>query len=243
VRNIVSWIILVVLAVSFVVLAQTAGSSGVAIAVAALGFFFVLGLWFLYREFSLHGSLSRSISVGEPDEVWQTIGTTPPRRIGLRGSMPMALYQAMAFDQEGKFQQAIDVLQAHPLVGAAQRWATLSMCIKAGVYAHLDPPSGRRLHTQLGSSSQIRPRSSEAVLAQLADGRLLVAEKNYDQAITVLLPLSREIQLGPAPRAIAHYCLMQSYQETGDAENMQKHRREAGKLAGKLWFANDVKTA
>jgi hypothetical protein len=65
VRNIVSWIILVVLAVSFVVLAQTAGSSSVAMAVAALGFFFVLGLWFLYREFSLHGSLSRAISVGD----------------------------------------------------------------------------------------------------------------------------------------------------------------------------------
>jgi tetratricopeptide (TPR) repeat protein len=157
--------------------------------------------------------------------------------------MPMSLYQAMAFDQEGKFQQAIDVLQAHPLVGAAQRWATLSMCIKAGVYAHLDPATGRSLHDQLASSSRIRPRSSESVLAQLANGRLLVAEKNYQQAITALLPLSREIQLGPAPRAIAHYGLMQAYQEIGDTENMQKHRREAAKIAGNLWFATDVKTA
>ncbi len=88
--------IVVMLAGSFIGLASTAGSGRVAIAVASLSFVFVFGLWFLYREFSLHGSLSRAIAVGEPAEVFDLIGVMPPRRFGLRGSMPMVLYQVMA---------------------------------------------------------------------------------------------------------------------------------------------------
>lgn len=228
--------IVIMLACSFIGLASTAGSGGVAIAVASMSFVFVFGLWFLYREFSLHGSLSRAIAVGEPAEVFALIGVTPPRRIGLRGGMPMVLYQVMALDQQGKFDEAIGLLRAHPVPATAKRWQRLAGFIEAGVLAHTDAVSGRALWTQTVAVGPFLPRSAEAVMAALADGRLRVVADDAAGAVEVLLPLTRNIQLGPAPRALAHHNLALAYVALQDSTNAELHSVQARKFGGKQWF-------
>ncbi len=229
--------IVILLACSFIALASTAGSGGVAIGVASLSFVFVFGLWFLYREFSLHGSLSRAIAVGEPAEVFALIGETPPRRIGLRGGMPMVLYQAMALEQQGKFDDALRLLRAHPLPAKSQRWQRLANLIEAGVLAHTDAAAGRTLWSQTVAVGPLLPRSVEAVMAALTDGRLRVVLDDAAGAVEVLLPLTRNIQLGPAPRALAHHNLALAFVVLQDPTNAALHRGQAGKFGGKQWFS------
>ncbi len=228
--------IVIMLACSFIGLASTAGSGRVAIAVASMSFVFVFGLWFLYREFSLHGSLSRAIAVGEPAEVFALIGVTPPRRIGLRSGMPMVLYQVMALEQQGKFAEAIELLRAHPLPATAKRWQRLAGFIEAGIMAHIDAVSGRAMWTRTAALGPLMPRSAEAVMAALADGRLRFVAEDVAGAIDVLLPLTRNIQLGPAPRALAHHNLAQAFVILHDPANAELHRVQARKFGGKQWF-------
>lgn len=228
--------IVVMLACSFIGLASTAGSGNVAIAVASLSFVFVFGLWFLYRDFSLHGSLSRAIAVGEPAEVFALIGVTPPRRFGLRSGMPMVLYQAMALEQQGKFEDALRLLRAHPLPATARRWQRLAGLIEAGVLAHTDAAAGRTLWTQTVAAGPFTPRSAEAIMAALTDGRLRLMSHDAAGAIEVLLPLTRNIQLGPAQRGLAHYNVAQAFDVLLDPSNAELHRDQARKFGGKQWF-------
>jgi hypothetical protein len=235
-RATTSWLIVLLLAGSFAALAQTAGSGNVAIAVAVLSFVFVFGLWFMYRDFSMHGTLSRAIAVGEPNEVFALLGTTPPRRIGMRGAMPLVLYQVMALDQQGKFADALALLQAHPLLPSAQRWQRLASFVSAGIMAHTDAAAGRALWQRTNASGPMLPRSAEQIMATMADGRLRLAQDDGAGAIDVLLPLTRNVLLGPAPRGMAHHLLAEAYAAANDTTNVELHRTQAQKLGGKLWF-------
>jgi tetratricopeptide (TPR) repeat protein len=242
-RTAASWAIVLMLGTSFAVLAYTTGegtgSKAVPLLVSIFGFALVFLLWFGYRHFSLHATLSRAVAIGDFAEVEKLTRVGQAKPIGFPRSTPMSLYYAQALEQRGQFSQVLQILEAasDSLTRSSASW--LAASVKVGALASVGNTVASRqvFDRELAVISAV-PRTMQHATIQLARGRLLLAEKQLAEVIQLANPLTSEIQLGPLQRAVAFAIVAKALAQRGDHDSAMRAHQQAASLAPETWMAS-----
>jgi hypothetical protein len=243
-RTAASWAILLMLGTSFAVLAYTSsqGSSSavVPILVAVVGFVLVFGLWFGYREFSLHATLTRAVAIGDHEEVKQLVTNEGNPRIRMPGTMPLAMYHAQSLEQSGQFDEALKIIRTldSNALNARAKWAWQISAMRVALVAEKgDAIAAKEDFARSLAGVRAVPRTAQHAAIALVRGRLLMANQQAQAALDLMLPLTNEIQLGPTQRAVAHAVCARALVMLGDPGNAQAQHAQAVALAPGSWMA------
>jgi hypothetical protein len=235
-----SWVVPVIMAAAYVVLAITSETDTTGKAWMALGFAFVLVLWWVFRLLSETAALSRAVAVGDTDRVLEITAYQLSRKRGAAAA-PLHIYRALAFEMRGEFEQCLAEANRVELTGLAEsarkRWNLLAACARIGALVELGRTADARSEldqhvTPALSAFDARLEPAPHILGRLAKGRVLVAEKDPG-ALATLQTVIDDIRAGQGQRALAHHYASQV--TTGAAS--ESHRTKAAQQLPTAWFA------
>jgi tetratricopeptide (TPR) repeat protein len=237
-----SWPVPVFMALIFLALISTSDASAAGTWAAGVGLVFVLLLWSMFRELSAHAEISRALSIGDGAAALTLVAFQLTRWRRTRSRTPFYIYRAMAHELLGDWAAVEADLAAAPAAkgrGGSSR-DIMAACLQVGALCEAGKVEAARQHFDRAVAARLRsPADSGSILAALAEGRLLLAEGELVRAQARLEPLTRNIRLGPAQRAIAHHYLARCARAEGRvAEAVQLHK-QASALAPASWFASE----
>lgn len=236
------WPVPVFLALVFAALMSTSDAPPVGLLAAAFGFALVLVLWAMFRELSVHAEISRALSIGDGKAAARLAEVQLARRRGTRRG-PFAIYRALAHELCGEWPAIEPALadakpEALRGTGGGASWQQVASCLRVAARAEL----GELARARAMFDDDVAPRLAErgttaSIFAALAEGRLRFAEGDLTGARERLLPLTRNIRLGPSQRAIAFHYLARCAAAEGDDSEAAKLTAQAAALAPTSWFA------
>lgn len=238
-----SWPVPIFLLLIFAALISTSDASTAGILAAGFGLLLVLLVWGMFREFSAHAEISRALSIGDSATALR-LATVELERRSARRRGPFVVYRAMAQELAGAWSDVADGLaDARPETlrgtGGGASWQLVADCLRVAAWSELgELQKARELYDRA-----VAPRSNEqagtgGIFAQLTEGRLRFAEGDLAAAKARLTPLTRNIRLGPAQRAIAFHTLARVAQADGEEPAaVDKLYAQAAALAPASWFA------
>jgi predicted Zn-dependent protease len=239
------WPVPVFMMLVFAALISTSDASNAGILAACFGLLLVLLFWGMFREFSVHAEISRALSVGDGATAARLTAVQLKKRSARRRG-PFAIYRAMAHELTGNWREIEDDLAATRPEhlrgsGGGSSWQLVADCLRIGARCELgevaqaralfDEAVAPRVHAQGGTGG---------IFSQLTEGRLRFAEGDHAAAQERLLPLTRNIRLGPAQRAIAFHYLARCAAAQGKTAEAEKLRSQAAALAPTSWFAEPL---
>lgn len=242
------WPVPVFLALVFAALMSTSDSPPVGLLAAAFGFGLVMILWAMFREFSMHAEVSRALSIGDGKGAARLAEAQLARRRGTRRG-PFLIYRAMAHELCGEWAAIEPTLaEAKPETlrgtGGGASWLQVANCLRVAAWAE----RGELAKARALFDDDVAPRLAErgttaSIFATLTEGRLRFAEGDLAGAKERLLPLTRNIRLGPSQRAIAFHYLARCAAAQGEHDEAQKLAAQAAALAPSSWFAEPLPAA
>jgi hypothetical protein len=236
------WPVPVFLALVFAALMSTSDAPPAGLLAAAFGFGLVLLLWAMFRELSVHAEISRALSIGDGKTAARLAEVQLARRRGSRRG-PFAIYRAMAHELCGEWSAIEPALaDARPEAlrggGGGASWQQVASCLRVAARAELGELAGARAVFDDDVAPRLAERGTTAsIFATLTEGRLRLAEGDLAGAEDRLLPLTRNIRLGPSQRAIAFHYLARAAASRGEADEAAKLSGQAAALAPASWFA------
>lgn len=248
-RVLTGWPVPVFLVLVFAALLSTSDAPPAGMIAAAFGLGLVLLLWAMFREFSVHADLSRAIAIGDGKAAAGLAEAQLSRR--RRGSKrgPFSIYRAMAHELCGEWAAIEPTLaEARPETlrgtGGGASWQQVAHCLRVGAWCEL----GELARARATFDDDIAPRLAErgttgSIFATLTEGRLRFAEGDLEGAQERLLPLTRNIRLGPSQRAIAFHYLARCAAALGQRAEAEKLSAQAAALAPTSWFAEPLPAA
>lgn len=180
----------------------------------ALGFVFVLVVWFLFRMLTTDAALARAISVGDTPRILELANRylKTHRRDAARA--PYLVARAFAHELRSEWPQALAALDEAKLsaLSPAKRapWALRAASTRiAALIATGDVAGARRVLDSELLPDAPHPLHSDAYLAaNLAAGRVLAAEGKRDEAATRLRNVADDIRATAAMRAAVESVLV-----------------------------------
>lgn len=205
---IASWFIPVIMTCAYIAFAMLADTDATNWAWMSLGLLFVLCLWWVFRELSQTAALVRASDIGDADAVME-IATAALASKLVVGRQKLVLYQAAAHELRGDWPRALaSIREANVGAGAGKylRMRAASLTITAlvesgdvaGARAVIDrdlAPLQRTLNPRLDAPL--------AIAAKLAEGRVLIAERESAAAARALDQVIGDVRTGAAARAEA----------------------------------------
>jgi hypothetical protein len=202
-----SWVLpLIGMAIAYTVLAWSSDTDNTGKAWMAVGFGFVVVIWVVFRILVDQTALARAVATGDAARILALTDKQLARKRGDAARGPFLVYRAFAQESRGDHAAALATLAgAKPADGGLQLLAAalrvLSLAAKNDVAAarracddELEPRAAK-LDTRLHAAPHIH--------ANLARGRLLIAEGKADEAHRYLQKVVDDIRTGPALRSRA----------------------------------------
>ena len=195
----------VLLAGCYMVLAITSETDTSGKAWMAIGFAFVLVVWFTFR-FAVEGAgLSRALAVGDADKVLEIANKQLARRSSDASRAPYLVHQALAHELRGDHAAALAAADAAkpttPVDKLLQSSVRTLALVEAGRLAE-----ARALSAELDERAAAVDRRLQINAhhyAHLARGRLLLAEGQSDAAKAELAKISDDIRASHSLRTRA----------------------------------------
>lgn len=246
-KALTSWPVPAAMTVLFIVLVWSSEASLAGALAAMVGLAMVLVMWALFRELSFHAEITRALSIGDVALAHRLIEVQLARRSERRRA-PFLVYRAMAHELEGNWPRcAEDAEQARTgelARGGRASWRLSAACLRAAASSEL----GRLEEARALFDEDVRPRAAAlgpggSLLAQLTEGRLLLAAGELDAAIAKLAPLTRHVRLGPAQRACALHYLGRAEALRGDEAAARRAWTQARSLTVSAVFGRDSSAA
>jgi hypothetical protein len=238
-----------VVAGCFWALIATSEARGIAVWVALGAFLVVMGLWLAFRRLQMHASATRLIGAGQADEVIELARGQLEWRRTERGKAPFRIYLAWGYLLRGDLDEADRVLgQAAPGRAALDRlWATakIAALVERGTggmspVRTVEPDTvgeARRVYDRHIAPLLVgAPAPAVKLLADEASAKLRFAEGDAAGARPIFEKLCKEIRLGPASRAMAHWYAARCALVTGDRAGAAAHLDKAAALAPKTFL-------
>jgi len=207
-----TWAVPVIMGCAYAVLASLAETDATGKSWMAIGFAFVLLLWFLFRLLSGHAALARAVAVGDTDRVLEVTAAELPRTRGAAARAELVLARAKAFEQRGDVVSAEAALAdlAPDALSPATRARVVLVAGTVRVAAALaanDVTSARgALDRDVAPNERALDRRRDPIAinhARLAHAGVLVAEGDRDRARAVLDQVTRDVLAGSAQRDAA----------------------------------------
>ena len=234
-----SGLVPVMMAGAYAFMAATSESDNTGKAWMALGFVFVLVLWWIFKLTTRTAALARAVSVGDSDRILELV---PAKSVA-----ETRVYCALAYEMRGAWDEAIATaleVPRTPRVTPAQRTAAAAIQVGALVEAGRVGEARTLYAAELAGVNDppVVDRSQHEVVraARLALGRVAGAEGDLDASSAALERIMRDVRSGAAHRAIAHTYAARIATTRGDAAAATKHRAEAVRLAPASWMARSV---
>lgn len=243
------WPVPVFLILLFAALMSTSDAPPAGIAATFLGLGLVLLLWGVFREYSIHAEIMRSLAIGTGETARMAAEAQLAKRSARRRG-PFLVYRAMAHELLGNWEAIeADLADAKPELlrgtGGGASWQHIAQCLRIAAWCEQSLQKGGDAQL-LAKARQtydehVAPHAAAATLgsivATLALGRLRFAEGDLAGAKEQLTPLPRNIRLGPAQRAIALHYLARIARAEGKADEEKKLIAQAAALTPSSWFA------
>lgn len=205
-KRFASWIVPpVLMAGCYTVLAITSETDTTGKAWMAIGFSFVLVVWFTFRMAVEGAGLSRALAVGDADRVLVLATKQLARRSSEASRAPFLIHQALAHELRG------DHAAALATADAAKPTAPVDKLLQASVRVLALVEAGRLADAraavpdldQRAAAVDRRLQIAAHHYAHLARGRVLVAEGQVDAAKAELVKISDDIRAGHSLRTRA----------------------------------------
>lgn len=224
---------LVLVYIAFVV---TSGASEVAAAVAAMFCAVVVTLWLGFRRLRVHASAARLAGWGEPAPLLALADEELARRWLRSGDTALHIYRAMAHNLAGRPADARKALDASKLKlgNRKQRsWQLLWAAADIDTRTALGDAAGARavFDAVVVPFTRILPGRGISLIGDECEARVKLAEGDAEGARKLVLPLVKDIRLGPGARAQLHAILAACERKLGDDAAAEAHAKKARDLA------------
>ena len=229
----------------FAALISTSDASNAGVLAAGFGLLLVLLFWGMFREMSVHAEISRALSIGDGAAAARLAEVQLKKR-SARRSGPFVIYRAMAHELTGRWREIEDDLAATKPehlrgAGGGSSWQLVADCLRIGARCELgEVAKARALYDEAVAPRVHAQGGTGGIFSQLTEGRLRFFEGDHAVAQERLLPLTRNIRLGPAQRAIAFHYLARCAAAEGKTAEAEKLRSQAAALAPTSWFARPL---
>ncbi|MBA3459708.1 MAG: hypothetical protein H0T46_07090 [Deltaproteobacteria bacterium] len=173
----------------------------------ALGFAFVLVVWFVLRMLTTDAALARALSVGDAPRISDLTGRYLKTHKSASARAPYLVARAFAHELRSEWPQALATLDEADLsaLPATKRgpWVLRAVGTRiAALVATGDVTGARRvLETELKPDAPHPLHSDAYLVANLAAGRVLAAEGKRDEAAARLRKVAEDIRATAAMRA------------------------------------------
>jgi hypothetical protein len=202
-----SWILpLIGMAIAYSVLAWSSDTDNTGKAWMAIGFGFVVVAWLVFRILVEQTALARAVAIGDANRIFSITDKQLARRRGDAARAPFLVYRAFAQEAGGDHVTALTTLaEARPAEPDLQ---LLAAALRVLALVETDRVSdARRTCAEelepLAAKLDVRLHAAPHLHAQLARGRLLVAEGARDKARSQLQLIVDDIRAGDAIRTRA----------------------------------------
>lgn len=205
-KRFASWIVPpALLAGCYTVLAITSDTDTTGKAWMAIGFGFVLVVWFTFRLAVEGAGLSRALAVGDADKVLAIANKQLARRKSEAARAPYLVHKALAYELRGDHAAALSAADSARPTTPVDKLLQTSVRILALVEAGRveDARALRDELEQRAAAVDRRLQINAHHYAHLARGRLLNAEGQGDAATAELAKISEDIRAGHAIRTRA----------------------------------------
>lgn len=246
VRALDTWVIPLVLVLTWAMMFATSNVTGVASVVTLLTFGLVLLLWASYRELRVHASASRMAAQGEPTELLAIAERELARRKTARSRAPFHIYRSIGHQLRGEWEDARRALDAAELTRLTERkrrsWSILWTAQRINLLAEEGDAAGARkiLEGELLPALARVPGAGPKVLADESEARVLLAERRFDAALPTFEKLAKDMRLGPSTRALCRYYAAQCL-ETIEPAAAREAFLDAARIAPKTWIPEAVR--
>jgi hypothetical protein len=199
-----SWIVPPVgMAIAYAVLAWSSNTHNTGKAWMAVGFGFVLVVWLVFRILVEQTALARAVASGDSARTLAITDKQLARRRGDAARGPFLVYRAYAQESRGEHAATLATLaEAHPvdpglqLLAAALRVLAL---VETGAVAEARRVASEELEPR-AAKLDVRLHAAPHIQANLARGRLLLAEGARDEARAQLRRVVDDIRASHALR-------------------------------------------
>jgi hypothetical protein len=204
----------------------------------------MIQLWALMRDLRAHASATRAAAVGEPDELIDLATANIERRVTVRSRTPFYVYLALGHQLRGDWDATLAALahaDAYPQLKPA--WKLLAATARIGTLVEQGDAAGARAIYDRDVVAATRRLSGPGVqlLTREAEARVRFAEGDVAGAAPLFERMSKDIRLGPATRAMAHWYAARCAERGGAADAAavaDRHYADAAKLAPKTFVAH-----
>jgi hypothetical protein len=209
--SLASWVLpLVGMAIAYTVLAWSSDTDNTGKAWMAIGFGFVVVIWLVLRILVEQTALSRAIATADATRILGITDKQLARRRGQAARAPFLVYRAFAQETVGDYASALVTLSdARPSDAGLQLFAAAIRVI--ALVETGDISAAQRVR-----SEELEPRAAKLdtrlhaaphIHANLARGRMLLAEGAHDEARKALQRVIDDIRAGSALRERARVLL------------------------------------
>jgi hypothetical protein len=241
-RNFDMWIAPFALATVYAIFIWSSEPSRIAEIIAILFFIAIIAMWFWIRRLRVHAGASRLAAIGRPDELLALVARELPRRLTNGTRAPMHVFAAMARNMLGQHVAARQSLDDSGILpGSRQQRSWQFLWAAADIHARTgqgDVAGAKRTYEQ-GIAPMRAMGAGVELVAIECEARIKLADGDPDGARDLLVPLVKEVRLGPGARGQLHALLAKAAQAGGDTDAAATHAAEARKLAPHCVAASD----
>lgn len=235
-RSLSRWAVPVMMAGAYTLLAITSDTDTTGKAWMAVGFLFVLVVWFLFRALTETAALSRALAVGDVARLFELADRHLARKRRPADRAPFIVARALGFQLRGEFAEAVAAIAE---VRAAPDLVPLAEVVRLAALIELGRPIDPAAPTAVAAVRTARQPPAltwlGAALSALRAGELLPAAQQLARVID-------DVRAGGAARAIAHVYAARIADTSGEPAAATRHRAAAAALAspGASWLGDQA---
>jgi len=235
-RSLSRWAVPVMMAGAYALLAVTSETDVAGKSWMAVGFGFVLVVWFVFRALTETAALSRALSVGDTVRLFELAARYLPRKRRPADRAPFLVGRALAHQLRGEFTEALAALaEARP----SPELQPLARAVRIGALVELGRPvdeaagvEARTTVAPVASAVPVVPAARRSLaLTWLAEAELAWRDHQLEVAAPLFARVIDDIRAGGATRAIAHVYAARIAETQGDPAAAARHRTAAATLA------------
>lgn len=223
-RSLSRWAVPVMMSLAYVLLAETSETDTTGKIWMAVGFGFVMVVWFVFRALTDAAALSRALSIGDTTRLLELSERHLARvhKPAVRARYLVA--RGLARLVRGEFAEALAAVEA---AESFAELAPLAEVVRIAALLELGRPVGDL--AARGSAAADGRRSP--ALVWLAEAQLAWRDRDLELADPRLARVIDDIRAGSASRAIAHVYAARIAEIRGDLAGSARHRAAAAQLA------------
>lgn len=238
------WGVPIGMGLAYATLAWSSETDNTGKAWMAIGFSFVLVIWFIFRYLIKNAAVARALATGDSQRVLDLTAKELSRASTPAARAPLLANRARAYELRGDWSAALATVdEIDPaMLPPAQRapWRLLASTIR--VAAHVE--RGEAAAARQALTSEVTPAATEVgrnpripahVAATLAQGEVEWAEGAHAAARVTLTKVIDDVRATAVQRATAHAYAARI--ET-DPKALARHKAEAARLAPGTWLAS-----